>query len=1147
MTEAAHEPPAAPENVRMPLRPIVIVGLGGTGRWLCSRLKRLYRERLGGVPPHVALLSIDSVRKQDFDSAVDALDEPGEVLSLNIANVQDYVSRVSEYSPWFPRDRADLRKKIIEVNQHGCGATRPIGRVLVEANWTTIHSRLSNLAEHVSSKVSRARDTAAVKAEFAQLGFTDVDVFESDPNVIVCGNLVSGTCSGAFLEIAYMAKLLPRLHETIGIFTLPPEADQDVQHLVNATAALRELQHYMAIDSLPADLRYHCQTAAAEHLIQQARSYNSSGPYSSVLLSRPHLTGADELRRLHEQTAKFLYGFTATQLGILLAERTVNLSTNATITGDVPVICSFGAYELQDDSTQRSRLLHLMLADFFGDDITGRFNPGEQQKHTTWAAKDLIPAATEHLRNVLGLPSGASDATPFSPDLFIASCQELLEHVRTAVMRRANPHMLGREVQLESGSIANAILNDPLIRAARSEVKTLQQNLLAQIPRALKELDPALDSVLPEVVESRLRELLNAITQDLFEAGASLDQTIGVLEQIVKEVNHLARRIPEVMKRRLETTWSIENLASTLKMLAGRKVNNFLGETIFIDELKAEISSYLSRKLAGVATRIIQGEPGESVPLLIAGVPFDLAAGLSKNLQAIIDTLRKVQKIMESAGVRLEDEGNLRDVRDVATEPQLQALYAQGVATLLSKGNQVRRDLLKALQCTEGLIGAAHVEPATVAQHLKDVTARLVPELERRPFSEWWGERGIKPVDASTLAGSCSLLPFSDAAAGGERYAMGYAIAIQSPNGDQETPAKDLGSIPRSKVGSITNSKDNSVRLMVIQGRAMLRWMVHFERLTANYGHLQNDMRQMEAAHTVAGFERLRPIVFGQSDRMIWYLAGCAIGVIAPVQRGAIYRYRDSDSLTEARQQWQYCTSEDVEDDRGPINALFTRMPAAGTQDGPPTTLFIQRPGTTATSAPSLYQHLQWTLNARLLDPSLSHAQRRQRATDLYRLMALYLSKLGSSPSGVDSAHMDPKAVKAIDAFGWTSASFGHIGMKDTLLNELRAEMRQAGVDELIARYRAAIAFDVDDAPLAKTMKPAILADDPAAPKVIERTSAQRRDEIYTFLGGLGLGPLPKLRIVRALDVDIEQMLLAAEEVGLAPADLDALARMAVV
>jgi hypothetical protein len=1146
MTATTHETSAAPETAPIPLRPIVVVGLGGTGRWLCSRLKRLYRERLGRVPPHVALLSIDSVRKQSFDSAVDALEEPGEVLSLSIANVHDYVNKISEHSPWFPRDRSDLRRKIIEVNQHGCGATRPIGRVLFEANWTTVHTRLRNLSEQVSSKILRARDNPAVQAEFAELGFTDFAAFESEPNIIICGNLVSGTCSGAFLETAYIARLLPKFRDIIGIFTLPPENDHDVQHLVNTTAALRELQHYMAVDSLPAELRYHCQTIAAEPFIRMAPSYNHAGPYTSVLLARPHLGDPKELERLHEQTARFIYGFTATPLGILLAERAVNLSTNATITGDVPVICSFGAYELEDDSTQRSRLLHLMLADFFGDDITGRFNPGEQQKHTTWTARELIPTATEHLRIVLGLPSAAVDATPFSPDLFIASCRELLEHVRTTAMRRANPRILGREVQLDSASLANAILSDPLIRSTKADVKGLQQNLLAQIPKALKDLDPALDSVLTEVVEGRLRELLAAITRDLFEAGASLDQTIAVIEQVLKEVDHMARRMPEVLKRQLEATFTIDNIADTLKMLASKKVNNFLGDTVFLGEVRSEIDAYLNRKLAGVAARIIQGEPGQSVPALIAGVQFDLAAGLSKNLETIADTLRTVQRVIESADVRLEEEGNLRDARDAASEPSLQSLYASGVKELLANARDVRRSLLQALKCSD-LIGAANVEAEVMAQHLKNVTAPLVPRPQRKPFAELWAERGIRTIDETAITSTCSLLPFSDAAASGERYDMGYAIAIQSPAGNDDPPRRELRNIPHALVGAIRSEQNNAVRLMVIRGRSMLRWMVNFERLTANYAYFQSDMRQMEAAHAVGGFERLRPIVFGQADRTTWYLVGCAVGLIVPTRGGASYRYRNNDSLIEEQQQWQYSTSEDAEDDRGPIHGLFAKIPPAGSVDGPPTLLLIQRAGTTPTSAASLYQHLQWSLNARLLDPSLSHGERKQRATDLFRLMALYLSQLGGSPSGVESAHVDPKIIKTLDMFGWTSANFGNVGNKDTLLNQLRGEMRQTSIHELIARYRTAVAFDVDEAPPIAPKGPAILPADPAAPSVAVRSDEKRRDEIFKFLGSVGANPLLKLRIVKAFDVDIEQMVRIAEEEGLAPEYVDALARLAVV
>src|SRR3954471_11269579 len=138
------------------LYPSVIVGLGGTGRTACGMLKRLLRDRTGKseTPKHLRILSIDSHRMEDSAASMDPLDPTKEKFLLELKNPADVITHLDTYAPWFPKDWA-LRSRIREVNETGAGAERPIGRLLVEFNWSELLTKLKNAAQEVQTNISR--------------------------------------------------------------------------------------------------------------------------------------------------------------------------------------------------------------------------------------------------------------------------------------------------------------------------------------------------------------------------------------------------------------------------------------------------------------------------------------------------------------------------------------------------------------------------------------------------------------------------------------------------------------------------------------------------------------------------------------------------------------------------------------------------------------------------------------------------------------------------------------------------------------------------------------------------------------------------------------------------------------------------------
>ncbi|MBI2837555.1 MAG: hypothetical protein HYX75_04535 [Acidobacteria bacterium] len=232
----------------MPITPIIVLGIGGTGMKALLQLKRMIAEsRAGGLKslPAVRLLCIDSddlIRPKaspDPHIAIEdiSLDPVNEFLKLDIPGNVSYAD-LDRARSWFPKE---LEYYIPDLST-GCKQYKPLGRLLFGWNYPKVLKLVEPLRDMVDSALLR------------KLGVTQVE----DPMIFIVSSLCGGTGAGMFLDAAYMQTNLwkrkwSRFNTKVcGLLALPSvfaditQASERIRS--NAYASMKELDHFMNKD-----------------------------------------------------------------------------------------------------------------------------------------------------------------------------------------------------------------------------------------------------------------------------------------------------------------------------------------------------------------------------------------------------------------------------------------------------------------------------------------------------------------------------------------------------------------------------------------------------------------------------------------------------------------------------------------------------------------------------------------------------------------------------------------------------------------------------------------------------------------------------------------------------------------------------------
>jgi hypothetical protein len=239
-------------------RPAVVVGLGGTGQWVLTYLKReMLIAGRGNLPSNLRFLAFDTMPKPDVAVktvqsaqqeaiAVGSIQLTGEEFIHIGGNAFSISERLqsddAEYkhiAKWF-RNR-EWRRTFPSTAWNlddGAGRIRQLGRLATFKDLLNLQA---------GSKVWRALKKAIEDVK------SQGQVSESQPlELILVGSFAGGTGSGCFLDIALLLRHLARgiPHSLRAYFVLPTAFNNEPTNemLARSFAAWRELNRFMLVN-----------------------------------------------------------------------------------------------------------------------------------------------------------------------------------------------------------------------------------------------------------------------------------------------------------------------------------------------------------------------------------------------------------------------------------------------------------------------------------------------------------------------------------------------------------------------------------------------------------------------------------------------------------------------------------------------------------------------------------------------------------------------------------------------------------------------------------------------------------------------------------------------------------------------------------
>lgn len=223
--------------------PTVLVGVGGTGVEVLSRVRRLVEESYGSLNqfPLISFLTIDT----DKDYKVSNPEAAGSPLqdhekywaSVSGNEVSDMMSNMPNYpwiESWFPKEL----ERNMGALQAGAGQIRACGRFAFFYNYHKIKAQFNEACNRVKGK------------EQFMLDKYDIRVNSNGLNIFIVGSLSGGTGSGMILDLGYCLRdwLKGQGSPLITAIVPMPNAFAAInvgdRVLANGYAALMELSYF---------------------------------------------------------------------------------------------------------------------------------------------------------------------------------------------------------------------------------------------------------------------------------------------------------------------------------------------------------------------------------------------------------------------------------------------------------------------------------------------------------------------------------------------------------------------------------------------------------------------------------------------------------------------------------------------------------------------------------------------------------------------------------------------------------------------------------------------------------------------------------------------------------------------------------------
>lgn len=223
--------------------PTILVGIGGTGAEVLSRVRRLVEETYGGLTnfPIISFLWIDTDKGYKISNpeaaGTDFKDREKHWARVSGKEVQTIINNLGNYpwiDNWFPNE---LERNITTL-EAGAGQIRACGRFAFFCNYPDIRTKFIEARNRTKGRENFMLDNYGVK------------VSPNAVNVFVTGSISGGTGSGMLIDLGYCIQqwLQGESSSTVTAIVPMPNAFAGInvgdRVLANGYAALMELSYF---------------------------------------------------------------------------------------------------------------------------------------------------------------------------------------------------------------------------------------------------------------------------------------------------------------------------------------------------------------------------------------------------------------------------------------------------------------------------------------------------------------------------------------------------------------------------------------------------------------------------------------------------------------------------------------------------------------------------------------------------------------------------------------------------------------------------------------------------------------------------------------------------------------------------------------
>jgi hypothetical protein len=223
--------------------PTILVGIGGTGAEILSRVRRLAEETYGGLKnfPLISFLWIDTDKGYKISNpeaaGTEFKDQEKHWARVSGKEIQTIINNMDSYpwiSKWFP---SELERNITTL-EAGAGQIRACGRFAFFCNYPDIRRKFQEARNRTKGHENLMLDKHGVK------------VSTNSVNVFVTGSISGGTGSGMLIDLGYCIQqwLQGESSSTVTSIVPMPNAFAGInvgdRVLANGYAALMELSYF---------------------------------------------------------------------------------------------------------------------------------------------------------------------------------------------------------------------------------------------------------------------------------------------------------------------------------------------------------------------------------------------------------------------------------------------------------------------------------------------------------------------------------------------------------------------------------------------------------------------------------------------------------------------------------------------------------------------------------------------------------------------------------------------------------------------------------------------------------------------------------------------------------------------------------------